>query len=113
MIWLYCILGYIVIPFIIFPINNWFAGYYEDRMKETCLNLYDNKDEIWILHLVWPLIFIVLIVKWSVELYKIKFKEYPKVNWGYTYKKGKAKRKQDTDLDYQAEKYLLGKKDGK
>ncbi len=76
-----CIAAYVVIPFIIFPINDWFAGYYTKRFHEidssgtsiaVDMNIYTG-DGAWIAHLLWPIFAVVFPFMWAYKLYIIRF----------------------------------------
>lgn len=103
-----CILAYIIIPFIIYSINDYFAGLWYDRVK-WCMSVYEvgNMVIIFYGHLFWPIFMLGLGGIW---LYQFKVYKFGKFDFGKMYDAGKAKRKRDTDLDYQAELHLLGKK---
>jgi len=101
------IFGYLIIPYIMYNINDYFAGYFHDRLDIGLSILEDMSDcDIFIIFVFWPFIFIFLAAIWA---WNVGVKVLPGINRN-AYNKGKAKRKQELDLDYQAEKFLLGKK---
>lgn len=107
------IVAYIVIPFIIFSINDFFYGYFGENYGAP---IYDegNMPEV-VMHMLWPLVVFMLIVIWIIsfliyvynDVFKVKFcfKDMNKFR-----KMGSKKHALKNDLDYQAEKYLTGKK---
>ena len=117
MIYLYIALYFLVIPGIIFNINDYFAGYYGDSGGQV---YGDNPLGAKVgLHIGWPIFTVIIICIWASYVFKPTItKVKAKLNklgkdWGIrfsSFEAGKAKKKQDTDLDYHAEKHLLGKK---
>lgn len=109
MIWLVYILAYIIIPFIIFSINDWFAGYYHHKVNRN-MSIYNDED-YWIPHTIWPIVVVILLITWIYNLNKNRIDNIKLSNkLSKIYDDGEARRKKLQDLDYQAEKYLLDKK---
>lgn len=115
MITLAYIIGYIVIPFVVYNVNDYAAGYFRDRLEED-LSFLDglSTGKVFSAFVFWPFVFIAMFFVWSINILKCVIKKldsdkFPSMSRG-TYAKGIAKRKRELDLDYQAEKYLLGKK---
>lgn len=115
MIWLTCVIVYVLLPLPIFMLGDYISGYFQDRFKNrlpTTLHLLDNSGiEIIIIFLLWPIVLIFIMSIWCHALlgkifYLNKFKKFL-MN---IEKKGQERRKKEKDLDYQAEKHLLGKR---
>lgn len=108
MIILACFAAYIVIPFIVYSINDYFAGLWKDRLDTNMSIYYSGESPIIVFgHLLWPLAILIVAGAWVYHLVNYKFGKF---NFDVMYNAGEAKRKRDTDLDYQAEKHLLGRK---
>jgi len=108
------IISYILIPFIVYGINDYFAGLWRDRLNVN-MSLYwqDEMPIILLAHLLWPAALIVLIAIWTYNLtaYQLnKFDGIWKFDKDRMYNAGVKKHQQNIDLDYQAEKALLGEK---
>ena len=102
---------YLMIPFVIFSINDWFAGFYEDRLDTPTVFNQDHAERV-LSTIFWPIVVIILSVLWLNELYKALLRK-SKINFRFSdmRKLGKAKRDRDQDLDLQAERFLLGRDD--
>ena len=108
------IVAYLVIPFIIFGINDFFYGYFGGHYGGS---VYDNgESDVFFCHAAWPFVTIVLPIMWII-CYIIEL--YDKLNINIRFngmdsfeKLGRKKYDQRNDLDYQAKKYLTGDKDG-
>jgi len=118
MIWLAYILGYIVAPFIVFPINDYLSGYYKDRLDDLPSILHNVEKDTTAIVLsftFWPLVTVVFICIWAYSLLEVIFKKVKiakelKQFLSSIEDRGAARRQREQDLDYQAEKYLLDKK---
>ena len=102
------IVAYLVLPFILFGINDYYAGVWYDRFHTNMSVYYACDGPIVVLgHILWPFFILVLTIAWVYQFinYKLEF------DFDTIHEAGRAKRKQDQDLDYQADKYLLGQKD--
>jgi hypothetical protein len=101
------IVGYFIAPFIIYSINDYLAGYYRDRLGEN-MGIYGESDGFVIAaHLLWPLAIILLGGAW---VFNICRRLVDASSLDTIYDAGKERRRKETDLDYQAEKYLTGDK---
>lgn len=105
------IIAYLIIPVLIYSISDYIAGYFHDRLDED-MSIYGGNLEggiIGAFHIFWPLFSVLVVGVWIYKFFKLYVGPRAGLNMPSTFERGKAKRKKDTDLDYQAEKHLLGK----
>ena len=116
------IASYIIIPFVVYGINDLLAGYFHDRIKDADkLSVYEDKEIVFLAHIFWPLYVLFIPFMWSCTILStihtnLKASDNSTLDFlgkfspRNFYKIAKEKREKELDLDYQAEKHLTGSK---